>query len=716
MGARRINPLEQHVEKIVVGVAGAGLLGIFAWQFVGGPTTVDLGKAGVVPIDNVYSRIEQDANKLKADVESESPKLPEAAAGGGLFAQFSGGYRTAVADPLRRSAWTGDAVRALAGGEAGGATSAQGPVHVPTVAAVSSLVAQPFMSIIDKGELTLAEGLAALLPKGEPFDKAAVSVEGRFNGVKFREQLELDPDGAGPIRAVPQNWWANRTAILAVELVREQWQADGTWGGSKSVPSLPGRLNMVSRVSATKAAADMEALLAEVTAAEEQVLRPEWYRRPEIGGQVIGEGWQPPSEMIAALDEAAANDPKRLVAQLQTLEKRLAALETRKARLSQPGAGGGRPGGGPGRGPGRGGQGEPPAEPANAGEAARLDREIAKLNDEIKALSERLSGMGVKIEPAQQSNPGHGGGPIGGGLPGGPRGPGQMAPGSPAQSGPGTTPTVNLLSNADVQLWAHDATVERGQTYRYKMRVWVSNPLFGRGSVGAEQIELTRQPYLVSADSAWTEPVTVDEETPFFITSANNVSGGGAAGRGAQAKAELFVFSWGYWRKTDVPLEPGDMIAGTVSLPDYEKMRQMAEAIKPTEPVQPAPGEEKGKAKPPEVIRPVRVPVTRNTVLLDVASLIDSAAAGAGAGGAARNAFQAYLRDRDGKIINRIPERERGGITYRRLNQSASAGLAAQIRPEDLKPVAPKPDEGESGLPPPRPPVGGGGGGGGGGG
>lgn len=695
MGVRRINPLEQHVEKIVVGVAGASLLGIFAWQFVGGPTTISVGKAGDVPIDGAYVKLEEEAAKLKGAISTESPEIPPANTGAGLFAEFSGKYRSAVPEQLRRGVWTGDAVRTLVGGDSG-QSAAQGPVHVPTIPPVTALVAHPFMSIIDQSEITSAPELAALLPKTEPFDRAAVSVEGRFNGVRLREVLELDPDGPGPIRALPRNWWENRTAALTVELIRQQRQPDGSWSKEQLVPPAPGRNSLAPRVAAIKGMSDMEEALGLALAGEENVLRPEWYRRPEIGGQIVGEEWVAPSEAIAALDDAAAKDPRVLVRQQSDVQRRLTAAEARLARLQQGPAApaGGKGGGRPGI--------APPANPkggAPTGEIAIAERNVAKLKEELRVVIEKLAASGVKPDsaaPALSKPPG-------------------LIAGAPAAS---------ILTISDLQIWAHDITVERGQTYRYQLRLLIGNPLFSRGSVGPDQVELTKLSSLPSANSEWTEPVTVDEEHPFFITSAQASAAGN---RGAQAKAELFAFSWGYWRKVDVAIEPGDMIAGSLNIPDYEKIRQQAEAMAPGNPaapggpgaVPPAPGgpdagpigKGKDKGKPADRLPLKPLAISRETFMLDVATLLDSTPAGTNQG--SRVSFQAYLRDLGGRIISRQPDRERVSIGYRRLNASASAGLTAQLRPEDLKPAAPvRPNEPEPVTPPGGRPGGGGGGGG----
>src|SRR6185295_15883161 len=102
----------------------------------------------------------------------------------------------------------------------------------------------------------------------------------------------------------------------------------------------------------------------------------------------------------------------------------------------------------------------------------------------------------------------------------------------------------NLLDNPEVKVWAHDVTVEPGATYKYRVRIAVNNPFYGR-NVKATQQKLTEPSLLWSDWSAPTANVDVDRSDYFFVTSASDRS---LASPSPRANAELFVFYYGYWR------------------------------------------------------------------------------------------------------------------------------------------------------------------------
>src|SRR4029078_257798 len=108
-------------------------------------------------------------------------------------------------------------------------------------------------------------------------------------------------------------------------------------------------------------------------------------------------------------------------------------------------------------------------------------------------------------------------------------------PGSPGQA-PAAKP---LLENPDVQVWVHDLNVEPGKVYRYRVKLAVSNPFFGRGSaLLPDQQDLAKNALLYGQPSEWSEPVRVLDDQYYFITSAAEADATGAA----RATAEVFKF------------------------------------------------------------------------------------------------------------------------------------------------------------------------------
>jgi len=113
-----------------------------------------------------------------------------------------------------------------------------------------------------------------------------------------------------------------------------------------------------------------------------------------------------------------------------------------------------------------------------------------------------------------------------------------------------------VLSRESVKIWAHDFDVESGKVYRYRMRVVVTNVLFGNeGRMPKDQAEKWADKFLVESDwSEWTEPVRVEPSQYFFVTKA--VTGG------LKRRAEVTVFKFfaGQWWKEQFEVAPGDPI------------------------------------------------------------------------------------------------------------------------------------------------------------
>ena len=173
---------------------------------------------------------------------------------------------------------------------------------------------------------------------------------------------------------------------------------------------------------------------------------------------------------------------------------------------------------------------------------------------------------------------------------------GEAAPDAPTVAATFEPP---LLENPSVKVWAHDVSVERGRTYRYQLRVVLNNPMFGQGNVMVpEQQQWASAPVVRSEPSAWSEPVKVDDESYFFIVGASAADA--RVNRLASARAELFVFKWGRWRKADTSLEPGDRLEATVKYPDFSVLLCGRSARRRA-------GSDRGPAGPRDPTQPLRL-------------------------------------------------------------------------------------------------------------
>lgn len=155
------------------------------------------------------------------------------------------------------------------------------------------------------------------------------------------------------------------------------------------------------------------------------------------------------------------------------------------------------------------------------------------------------------------------------GLPGAPGGyPGAYPGGAMPGQGVGATasavpdgftvPNGNFVPSdlkKNIFVWAHDDTVEAGNVYRYKLRYRLKSPVY-RSNVVSDP-KLARQFSLVSAESEWSEAVVVPPTVYVFLVS-------GVTSTTTSAKFDVLRWQNGKWWKHSFTAEPGDMIGGPV--------------------------------------------------------------------------------------------------------------------------------------------------------
>ncbi|MBL8762955.1 MAG: hypothetical protein JNM07_01630 [Phycisphaerae bacterium] len=698
MPVNRIKPLEQHFEKIIVGVAGAALLGVLAWQFVGQGSKVKVGK-DEVDLSGAYKPLEATATRVLADLKNENPALPDVPAEKikDVRADFDARYRGPVAPaPQIAGAVFGRGLETTAP-EAIKAGATYAAVLLP---APRDPVGHAYISTLDPNELKRVPELAAFVPKAAPFDKVFVSVQASVDGRAIKEAIGKDPDGEGPMSPIPSKWWERATQVLRVDLLRQELLPDGKWGEEKAIPTLPGNYGLTAEIEKSiRTTADMQAVVQQAAKAQELILRPEYY------ATISGEEWREPALLAADVDPAQI---ERLKNDLARLDVEIAAIEDKinKAGGSKPPGGGrnerdtGSGGGGGGGGGGKGGpQDSQPSVPTTTPSGPNIAALQSSLNRNkalrVKAIEE-LAKLGVQIEEKPTSV--------------------------------GARETVRplakpFLEDEAVKLWAHDITVQRGKTYRYRLRYEITNPFFARQAVlSPEQAKLAERPLVASPPSEWATPVPVWDDAYYFITSAQERD---SLGRGGKAMAELYQVHWGYWRKASAEVAPGDALTAQAQVPDMEKI-VAALAVKPTDETPGERGGRPGSAPPDSSPSPPgepgktgekseKTPMKRLTLAADAIVLDVNAIPGSDAGsGNAKASSQVYLRDASGRIVRRTPEGDRGSDIFKSISRNAQMGEAA-FAPKEPKKPAPKPN-----LDTPRPPPvddhGGGGGGGGGGG
>ncbi len=116
-------------------------------------------------------------------------------------------------------------------------------------------------------------------------------------------------------------------------------------------------------------------------------------------------------------------------------------------------------------------------------------------------------------------------------------------------------------------VWAHDDTVEPGQSYRYRLRVGVFNPIAGHDWFYNDQEHLKEQVILWSDYSEVTEPVEIEPMMHFFPVDVSQDK--------SSVKSEIAKFHFGKWRLHEFDIRPGEMIGGVVEDEDIKSAQSV---------------------------------------------------------------------------------------------------------------------------------------------
>lgn len=717
MKLKGINPIEQHVEKIVLAGASVVTLLVVAMQFTTQPNMVQPDAKGAkLPPAKAFTPALEQAQRLQAQLKPDAgPALPEPPTLT-LIEDFKAGSEKPLLETSQRLAL---GVPAKIGGGVI-APAADGKYASVVVPAPTQPVAAVFEGALDPSTIVQYPDLKAkeLVPAAQPYDKASVSVEATFSGTQLRAALEADPDGPdGELRPIPIQWWRDGVEIIGVQVERSR-AVDGAWSESEVVGSLPGRVDLLSELS-TAPRVTVSLLRGAVDIARTS---PDSVQRPTYFSYLVGEEWIPPSDAVRrqAIDERRVK-VERIQETIAELDARLAGLESDLASApvsltsTTPATETGGGGGGGGKGPGGGGGGREPNRQTTTGSEpkrmtkAQVQRQIDSVKRDRDAKQSELVALGV--EPTDGSG----------------------APGTAPDTRTALVPT--LMETPSFKVWGHDITAARGETYRYRVRVVINNPAYGNAlSLPEDQRAMAESPTLASDWTGWTDPVSLDPVRTYFVTNATVADAAG----GMRASASVFEFYYGYWRIGNASLSPGDPIDARLRLPAPDLMPIFDESTLTAGPAQmpgfsepdPGPGGGGGgkgtgaRGAVSEVSQPAQAQLPPNStpgpkersvsidaVFLSTATVPVTPEAGP-MGIAAGQKSQVYLRDSSGAVIARLPDLERSSDAFTRLERSAKLGERQGIPvPKVEKPKPPEPiREDLSGR---RPPGGGGGGGGG---
>ncbi len=665
MKVKGMNPIEQHVEKIVLGVVAVVLLAVLAMQILGQPNQVDVGRAKVPP-QNVFVELQRQAETLDSQIKDASPALP-AVRPTDLVQRYdqARGQASGAALALSAPLGTGVNIGAATGADMGSAGPASDRVAALVVPRTTAPIAASQWGTLDPFAVLAVPEYASFVPAQQPFDLASVTVETTFSGTQLRDALN-NSGGVG----VPRRFWAaTGMAILGLEVERQKRLPDGTWSQSETIVTPPGTPRPTAALAAEAGLPELTELVSKASQAAPDV------QRPMAPPTIAGPEWIPPSERTTAPATAQVSEADRLRRQL---ERAVAELE----RLQNP-AGTRQPDStrDP-RGPG-GPRTVDPGSSSPGQTAPRNQRRIEQLQREIEDLRRRLQELGQPDPTAP-----------GTAQPGGRTGPSdpRFAPGQPGmQPGlqPGTAP-LTLLEQDTVQLWAHDLGVEPGATYRYRTRVVLNNPLFRKGPVLDEQDSAlqaaAREAFSRSEWSDWSAPVVVGATEYFFVTGAD--SDGSLSGGRTGATIEVFKMFYGHYRKSTLTVSPGDGMDTSVRIPDGLFLID-TRVIEPRAAAEAMFGDA-AAALPAGLTKATgRLPINIGAFVLDIAT---SPVQTTDDLGRTVSVIEVVLHDRDGRVVVRAARSDVGTPSYQLANNSFTAAARSTLREPGQPAVSPSAD------------------------
>jgi hypothetical protein len=620
MKLKGISTLEQHIEKLVLGVILLVLLGVVSMQFLLQPNNVEVSGSKSVPPESVYTELEGQAQRIESQLRDPQPQLPNVASTD-LVARYNEAFADSTDRVTQLSSSLGRGVDIER--EFGGEIDSQTPsseVAALDVPATSQPIALSTWSTLDPYVLQEVPEYSAFVPSAQPFDFPSVSIEASFNGQDLRSAMS----------SIPRKFWAaTGVTIMGFEVERQEMGADGQWGSSESITTPPMTSVPTRSIASDDGLPELTELVSKAAGAFTDIAQPMF--PPTIAGEL----WAPPSERVE-VDMESLSEADKIRRKLARAEGELARLQGRPATTNT------RPGGGKtsNRDPG----GTSPST-NNDRTRARIDR----LREEIKQYQDQLRELGERVDS------------------------------SGAGSTIGGRDGVGVLDAEDIQLWAHDLGVEPGKKYRYRSRVVVNNPLFRKGPAldpnDADQQALTKDPFARGDWSDWSSDVLVGAEQYFFVGSAQP---SGARGESPKATIEVFKMYYGFYRRSTITAAPGDRLESNARVagrmvtidPSAVAAKDAGEQLVTIQ--------EDDRSELPDGFREVagRMVIDLGVYLLEIA--VDPIAGGAEQ---SETAMQVILRDADGGLIVRQSGADSdSSAAYELVSSSAAQGSRVPMR------------------------------------
>lgn len=604
MRPKGINPLELHVEKIVMAAAVVVVGALGARQFLLPLNEVSLrGENDAKKPEEIDQFINQKARQLETAMQSNR-SLENVDAGKPMAQWFQQQFDMDAAEPVHAVVPLTVAMPLKVGGTDVVDTAAQAYAEFTPPAPFEMMVTTRQYSLWPEVVEEDYPELQTIVGESEPYDLPVVHAMAKIDGTALRQTLESPQEER---RTIPTVWWQDDMAILDVAMERQELLADGSWSDPFVVPHIPGRQELRDRMEGLRPN-EKEDLLREMISLEEKLYQEPFFDLND------GTAWTidvlRADQPLTPEQEAAV---KRYMMALRNrnrasdkLDRYYLVQERERDRDKQQRGTGGRNPGQMSGGEGGGGGGDFGSK-GDSGSGSddqskkidteeRLENDLAEAEDALLAAKDEVlvlkpdyrfpdeeepdepdprdgrgddggsgGGKGRYSEDPGMGFEGDDGGSGGGEyIPmegGGGKGSGAGRPGSRSRTGSRdprrAAEAAALLDNETLEVWTHDINVTPGKTYRYRLMVKYYNPFYGREarldpsqSLLAESIAYASQP------TEWSEPIRVSPPQQFFAVS-------GAADTSIserRATFEVYLFSGGEHWVSKMSARPGEPI------------------------------------------------------------------------------------------------------------------------------------------------------------
>ena len=390
---------------------------------------------------------------------------------------------------------------------------------VPNIAAPEDVRTHQWFGTILQSEIGREEELQAMIV-GPPHDTSWVQVAAKFDVDEIVSAFATASEG---FEAIPTQWYDGGADIFDIQIERQVLGENG-WLRPELVSVLPGHLTY--RAGSTEKQIDMterELIIRLLRGGRQsEITNPDFYG---LKGAVPTNLDSPQSwgGTVAVEDDDSQENEferqlRRLVKKIERQRKMIIGIEDRIDREGRGGGGGGGIGGGGGPGGGSGGR--------SPSKIDRLRKQLDNANDELIELLDEEDELKAEIE----------------GL------------------GAESTDDEEVIMSGEVWVWGHDATIQPGETYQYRMIIQLANPFFGhKPSLYDEQQDLAEKATMASATSEWSESILVQEPVQWFVGGATQ--SGESITRDAldvgKISAEVFEFSDGSWESNSIAIQVG---------------------------------------------------------------------------------------------------------------------------------------------------------------